>query len=139
MPNLVRDVMTADPATVSPRTTLLEAARLMREADIGEVPVVEGRRLVGILTDRDLVVRGIAPDLDVHEVPVSRVCSTDVVSVAPDDPLEQAVAQMRDRAVRRLPVVDDNAVVGVITIGDLAMAKEPGSLLAEISNAVPNV
>lgn len=134
----VRDVMTDAPVTVPPDAPLHEVARLMRDHDIGDVLVVDDTGLRGLLTDRDLVVRGLAEARDADTTSVAEVCTRNVTTVGPDDPIDQAVAAMRSQACRRLPVVAGHEVVGVVSLGDLAMHRDPSSALADISAADPN-
>jgi CBS domain-containing protein len=134
----VRDVMTAEPLRVSPRTTTTEAAKVMRAAGVGDVLVVEGTALRGIVTDRDLVVRVLAEGLDPATTPVERVCSEQLSTVSPDETVAGAAHLMGERSLRRLPVVDNGALVGIVSLGDLALEQDPGSGLADISAAPPN-
>ncbi|MEW1636508.1 CBS domain-containing protein [Streptomyces sp. NPDC093801] len=139
MARRVREVMTGNPVTVEKATSLAEAARVMRDADIGDVLVVDEGRLRGILTDRDLVVRAMADDRDPGETTVQAVCSTDPVTVRPDDGVDQAIALMRRKALRRLPVVTgEGELVGVLSLGDLVVEQDPGSALAAIAAAGPD-
>jgi CBS domain-containing protein len=133
----LKDVMTPNPVTCPPDATLADVARLMRDRDIGNVIVAEDGRLVGIVTDRDIVVRGLAEGLD-GTAPISEVVTTDVVALSPEDAVERAVQIMRQQAVRRVPVVDNGRPVGIVTIGDLAVDQDPESALADISEAAPN-
>ncbi|MFG2308665.1 CBS domain-containing protein [Streptomyces sp. NPDC048566] len=135
---MVRDVMTGPPRSVSPLTPVAEVARLMRDEGIGAVLVVEHGRLRGVVTDRDLVVRVMCGGGDIDRVTAAQACSDVLVTVSPDDDLDRAVALMRQRAVRRIPVVDDGLPVGIVTLGDIAVESEPGSVLSVISNAAPN-
>lgn len=138
MTRQVHEVMTGNPVAVEQSTSLAEAARVMRDADIGDVLVVDGGRLRGILTDRDLVVRALAEDRDPSVTTVRTVCSTDPVTVRPGDLVDEAVDVMRRRALRRLPVVtEDGELVGIVTLGDLEVERDPGSPLAAISAANP--
>ncbi|MFJ1968497.1 CBS domain-containing protein [Streptomyces sp. NPDC087903] len=134
----VKEVMTPGVAAVRPDASLVEAAQLMRTQDIGDVVVADGQRVVGVLTDRDITVRAVAEGIDPQTVSVRSVCTPDPVVVAPDDPVSAAVALMRAHAVRRLPVVEDGLPVGMVSLGDLAEADDPGSVLAEISRAAPD-
>jgi len=129
-------VMTKQPAVLESGSPLTHAARVMRDSDIGDV--IEGGGVCGIVTDRDIVVRGIASGKDPSTTRLDEICSKDVTTVSSDTPVEEAVRLMRDRAVRRLPVVDGDRPVGVITLGDLAMERDPSSALADISEAPPN-
>ncbi|MBO4255523.1 CBS domain-containing protein [Streptomyces griseorubiginosus] len=138
MADFVREVMTPGVVAVRPDASLVEAAQLMRAQDIGDVVVADGQRIVGVLTDRDITVRAVAEGVDPLTVSARSVCTPDPVMVAPDDPVETAVALMRTHAVRRLPVVENGLPVGVVTLGDLAEAEDPDSALAEISRAEPD-
>jgi CBS domain-containing protein len=121
MAQQVRDVMTTTPATVGIDEPIVAAARLMREYDIGDVLVCEGDEIRGIVTDRDIVVRAVADGIDLTSSPVEAVCSSEVVTVSPDTSLDDAARRMRERAVRRLPVVDGKRPVGIVSLGDLAV------------------
>lgn len=139
MAQKVRDVMTADPRTVSKGDTVAQAARVMKEADIGPVIVLDdGGSTLGIVTDRDIVVRAIAEGRDPNSTPVEQVASTDLTTVSPDDDAEMAAQMMREKAIRRVPVVEQGKPVGILAIGDLAVEKDPRSALADISAAPPN-
>jgi CBS domain-containing protein len=133
----IRDVMTSDPSTVEASATVEEAAKLMAEKDIGNVLVVENGEVQGIVTDRDIVVRVLAkgngPDASVREA-----CSTGLETLSPDDSVEDAIKKMEQADVRRLPVVEDDKPVGIVSIGDLAQDKDSDSALADISAASPN-
>jgi CBS domain-containing protein len=131
--------MTPDPFTVDSSTDLFAAAQAMRDNDIGDVVVTKpDGGLCGIVTDRDLVVRGIAEGLDSKSATLEDVCSHRLFTVGPDDPIATAVKAMEDNAIRRLPVVDNEKLVGIVTIGDLAVERDPESALGEISAAAPN-
>ncbi|MEU2897791.1 CBS domain-containing protein [Streptomyces sp. NPDC088106] len=134
----VRDIMTAAPVSVGPHTSVAEVARVMRDRDLGAVLVTDGDRLRGLVTDRDLVVRSVAQGVDTEETTVAGACSEDLVTVAPDDALDHAVRLMREHAVRRVPVVERGHAVGVVTLGDAAMERDPESALGDISVARPN-
>jgi CBS domain-containing protein len=136
--NTIAAVMTKEPVVLDSDSLLTDAARMMRDSDIGDVIVIEDGSVCGIVTDRDIVVRGIAADKDPATTRLGEVCSKDVTTVSSDTPVEEAVRLMRDRAIRRLPVVDDDRPVGVISLGDLAMERDPSSALADISEAPPN-
>ncbi|MFF5703264.1 CBS domain-containing protein [Streptomyces sp. NPDC012794] len=139
MTRSVHEVMTSNPVTVEKLTSLAEAARVMRDAGIGDVLVVDGGRLHGIVTDRDLVIRGMAENRDPAETTVQAICSTELLTVGPGDDVHQAVALMRRNALRRLPVqTEDGELVGVVTLGDLAVESDPGSALAAIAAAEPD-
>jgi CBS domain-containing protein len=134
----IRDVMTSNPRTVSPEDTIQNAARIMRDEDTGVVPVVENGRAVGIITDRDIVVRAVAEgQLD---RPVREIVSGDVVTARPDMSTKEAAQLMSEHQVRRLPVVENERLVGIVSIGDLAVKegsdKRVGDALQEISQGV---
>lgn len=134
----VGDLMMRRPATVGSNDTLVDAANLMRQADIGDVLVADAGQLRGILTDRDIVVRAVAHGQVPSETPVGEVCSGELTTVAPDDDVSRAVELMRSRALRRVPVVDDGAPVGIVALGDVAVERDEDSALAEVSAAAPN-
>ncbi len=135
----VRDVMTPDPMTVEPLTSVQTVARMMRDENIGAVLVTEGEQLRGLVSDRDLVIRAMAEGGDPGETTVVEACSKDLVTVGPDDDLGLAVTVMREHSVRRVPVVDqEHHAVGIVSIGDLAIERDPESALGDISAARPN-
>jgi CBS domain-containing protein len=138
MASFVRDVMTTDPRTLDGDASATEAARLMQQYDIGDVIVLDGGTLRGIVTDRDIVVRAVAQGKEPALVRLASICSDDVTSVTPDDSIDTAVALMRERALRRIPVVEEGRPVGIVTMGDLALVRDPESTLAEVSAAPPN-
>ncbi|WP_026415160.1 CBS domain-containing protein [Actinomadura oligospora] len=135
------DVMTVWPRSLPRDATLHEAARLMRDEDIGDVLVTVGGRLCGMVTDRDIVVRALAEDLDARITSLGEVCTADLVTVRPDDRTSTAVRLMRERAVRRLPVVDAaRRPVGIVSLGDLVGRDGLSApALEEIWRAPPNV
>ncbi len=137
MPERVRDVMTTDLVTVEPWTTLHQTAALMRDHNIGNVLVSGGDGGLGIVTDRDLVVRALASGAD-PDAEVGEYTSYELFAVQPDDAVAQVVALMAQRAVRRVPVIDGDEFVGIVSIGDLAEERDPESVLGEISEAPPN-
>ena len=135
----ISEMMTDRLVTVGPDDPVTAAAAAMREHDIGDVLVTEDRVVRGVITDRDVAVRVVAAGLDPASTAVRDVASQQVVSVRPDEPVASAVKKMREHAVRRLPVVDDDGrAVGVITIGDLASYDDPDSALSDVSTATPN-
>ncbi|GAA3252633.1 oxidoreductase [Streptomyces lavendulae subsp. lavendulae] len=138
MTRRVHEVMTGNPVTVDRLTSLAEAARVMRDAAIGDVLVVDGGRLRGIVTDRDIVVRALAEERDPADTTVGAICSTEPVTIGPDEHVDRAVDVMRRHALRRLPVVDgDGGLVGIVTLGDLEVERDPGSPLSFIAAAEP--
>ena len=135
----VCDVMSSRPKTLDADQTVAAAAQLMRGADIGDVLVVKSDdRLHGILTDRDIVVRVLAEGLDPNQTRVGDICSRVLTTVSPDDGVSHAVRVMREKAIRRLPVEAGGRVIGMLTIGDIAVERDVGSVLADISAAPPN-
>jgi CBS domain-containing protein len=133
----VSDVMTAAPVGVYYSQTIGETARIMRDTQVGAVLVVSDGALSGVVTDRDLVVRGLAEG-EGPDSPVGPLCSGDLVGVAADADLEEAEELMREHAVRRLPVITDGQVVGIVSMGDLAVSADANSPLAAVSRAQPN-
>lgn len=134
----IREVMSSDPVHVPETMNIIQVAEIMRDRDIGDVIVTNGSSVVGIVTDRDLVVRGLASGDGVEALTVGGIASREVQSVSPEDPVGEAVRLMSDQAIRRLPVVDNGSLVGVVSIGDLAIERDPESALADISQAPPN-
>jgi len=125
----VAEVMTSDVQTVRPDATLQEAAGFMLRADAGSIPVCDGKRLVGMLTDRDIAVRAVAegmgPDTQVNQT----MTTTDLLYCFEDDDIEEVATQMSDRQVRRMPVVsrDDKSLVGIVSLGDLSRSDDHDS------------
>jgi signal-transduction protein with cAMP-binding, CBS, and nucleotidyltransferase domain len=137
MERKVRDVMTPQPIGVFYEQSIAEAAIAMRDAGVGVVLVVREHSLIGVVTDRDLVIRGVAAGMEPTD-PVGPLCSRGLVTVDADTSTEEAVSLVRQKAVRRLPVVADGEVVGIVSLGDLAMALDEKSALAQVSEAAPN-
>jgi CBS domain-containing protein len=136
-----KDVMTKDPACCVASNTVLQCAEMMKTHDVGSMPIVESegsRRLVGILTDRDIVVKVVAEGLAPDATPIGDVMSREPVVVRPDEELDQTMERMKDRQVRRVPVVDEqNRLVGIIAQADVATHgqdnKKTGEMVREIS------
>ena len=117
----IQDVMTRGVEVVDPNATLMQVAEKMRRFNVGPLPVCDGDRLVGVVTDRDLVVRGIAMGHDPHTSKVSAVMTEDVELIHLEASLEEAADLMKERQLRRLLVVDDHKnLVGILSLGDLA-------------------
>jgi CBS domain-containing protein len=133
----VRDVMSADPRAVDAEKPVAEAAKMMKNEDVGLTPVVEGDRLVGTLTDRDIAVRVVAEGRDPGSTPVGEVASTNVVTVTPQQDLDDALSLMAQHQIRRLPVVEeDGRLVGVVAQADVAKSadhSETGEMVKRIS------
>jgi CBS domain-containing protein len=134
----LRDIMTQKPLTLQTSDTITAAARTMRDGNIGDVVVLEDGQICGILTDRDIVIRALAEGMDPSRTTVGQVCSRELTTLSPDDSIAQAVSIMRDKAIRRLPVVEDGRPIGIVSLGDLAVEREPDSALGGISAAPPN-
>lgn len=136
MADSVRNTMTENPRTVSPDLPVAEAARLMRSEDVGSLPVLENERVVGVVTDRDMVTRLVAEGKDAETTSVGGILSGDPVTVTPDQDLDEALRLMRRHQVRRLPVVEDGRLVGVLAQPDVARVaseEETGDVVQEIS------
>lgn len=116
----IKDIMTDKVAYVNPQTPLVEVAQLMQKHDVGAVPVCEGQKVMGVVTDRDIVVRNVAHGKDPHSTPVRDVMTTDVRSISPEMSLNQAAEIMADQQIRRLPVIENDHLVGMVSLGDLA-------------------
>jgi CBS domain-containing protein len=140
MDKTVREVMTPEPTTLAASSKVSDAAAAMADRDIGVLVITKGdTRVVGILTDRDIVVRGIAARRDPWTTQVAEILSDeDVVTAAPDMPVHEVVGIMRSKAVRRLPVVENGRLVGIVSLGDLAVEVDPQSALADVSAAPAN-
>ena len=133
----VRDAMTASLTTVDAHESAVEAARLMAASNVGSLPVIEGEALVGIVTDRDLVLNVLAKDVDPHKVTVASICSENPVVVGPEDSLDSALQHMAREQVRRLPVVEERRLIGILAQADVSRTVEPaatGRMVEEISS-----
>jgi CBS domain-containing protein len=132
----VKDVMTSGPTSITSDASVVEAARRMLSEDVGSLPVVEADNLVGMITDRDIVLQVVAKDLDPHKVSISDVASERPVTAEPDEPLDAALQRMAKEQVRRLPVVTNGRLVGILAQADIARTARPestGRLVEEIS------
>jgi CBS domain-containing protein len=139
MAQRIRDVMTANPTTLSEEASVADAARRMRDEDIGDVLVVrEEGKLTAIVTDRDIAIRVVAEDRPPTETLLRDMASKELATVSPDDSIADAVRIMREQALRRIPVVDGGRPVGIVSIGDLAVERDTDSALADISASEPN-
>lgn len=133
---VVREAMTPSPGCISSDAAAVDAARMMQTLNVGSLPVVEDMRLVGMVTDRDLVLHVIAKDLDPHKVPVSDICSENPVTATPEEPLDAALKRMAAEQVRRLPVVTEGRLVGILAQADVARVAQPestGEMVEQIS------
>jgi CBS domain-containing protein len=138
MAQQVKELMTERPVTLGTDASLADAAKLMRDRGIGDVIVVDGESAAGIVTDRDIVIRGIAEGADPNTTRLGQVVSGELTSVAPDDPVERAIAVMREKAIRRVPVLEGGKPIGVLSLGDLAIERDERSVLADISEEPPD-
>lgn len=135
----IREVMTAKPLVIETSSTVADAAKAMKGAEVGPVPVVSSDgTLCGIVTDRDIVLRVVAEGLDPSATQVGTIASQRVFTLSPDDSVDAAVKLMREQAIRRLPIVEKEKLVGIVALGDLAQQQDPKSVLADISAAPPN-
>ncbi len=134
----VQDLMTSNPKTIESGSSVVEAARIMRDEDVGIVPIVDGGRLVGTITDRDIAVKVVADGKDVQSTTVGPVASRDLVTVDPQQDLDEALRLMAQHQVRRLPVVEeDGRLVGILAQADVAREATPeqtGRVVEEISD-----
>jgi CBS domain-containing protein len=138
MAQSIRSVMTTNPITLPKTSSVAEAARAMCAANIGDIIVLDGERTCGILTDRDIVVRAVAEERDLATTKVGDICSQELTTLSPTDNIEDAVLLMREKAIRRLPVIEGSKPVGIVSIGDLAISQDPRSALGHISAAPAN-
>ena len=136
MAKSVRDAMTGDPRSIGATASVVEAARLMREQDIGSLPITDDEKLIGMITDRDITMRVVAETADPQTTSVGDVCSRDLVSIEPDEDLDEALQLMARHQVRRLPVVESGRLVGIVAQADIALReneKKTGELVEAIS------
>jgi CBS domain-containing protein len=132
----IKEVMTSNVRACEPRSSVYDAAKLMAKEDVGPIPVVEDGRLVGLVTDRDIVLRVIAEGRDPKSTTVGEIASRDLVTVSPDEDLDDALKLLAERQVRRLPVVDGDRLVGIVAQADIARLgkdKKTGEVVEEIS------
>jgi len=135
----IKEIMTTNVRTVSANDSISEAANIMKQLDVGSVPVIDNNLLVGIITDRDLVLRGLAEGKNSEER-VSSIMTKDITTVAPDTDVHKAADIMASKQIRRLPIVENNHLVGIVSIGDMAVEdifeNEAGEALHTISMGV---
>ncbi|MFY1672862.1 CBS domain-containing protein [Plantactinospora sp. WMMB334] len=134
----VGEFMTTRLVTMDGGDTLTAAAQEMRDSAIGDVIVTNGDDVIGIVTDRDITVRGVAEELDPSSATLNQILTQDVITVTQYDDAVAAADLMRTYGVRRLPVVEDGRLIGLVSLGDLAVEREPQSVLADISADEPN-
>jgi CBS domain-containing protein len=138
MADTIRDLMAESPAKVEPSDSVEDAAKKMRENDVGALLVVEDEELKGIVTDRDIVIKAVAEGDKPGKAKVEDVCTAETTTIEADASIDDAIKAMRENDVRRLPVVDDGKPVGIVSLGDLAIERDESSALADISAAAPN-
>ncbi len=138
MAQSVQDIMTADVVTVEANSTVREAAQKMRAHGVGDVLVIRKGTVCGIVTDRDIAIRAVAEGKDTAKTNVGDICSAELVALSPDDSVEDATRIVREQAVRRVPVLDEGRPVGILSLGDLALERDPASALADVSAAAPS-
>jgi CBS domain-containing protein len=132
----IRDVMTSEVRACEPGATVVDAAKVMAKEDVGPVPVVEDGRLTGIITDRDIVVRVVAEGRDPGSTTLGEIASTDLVTISPDDDLDTALKLLAENQVRRVPVVEGDRLVGIVSQADVARLgsdAKTGEVVEEIS------
>jgi CBS domain-containing protein len=139
MAKSVRDLMTPNPTTVQPSTPIIEAARIMKEEDVGSLPIVDSERLAGMITDRDIVLRGVAEAMDAQTATVGEIASKELVTIDPQQTLDEAASLMAQYQVRRLPVCEeDGRLVGIVAQADIARAgvdTKTGEVVEQISRS----
>ena len=137
MAKRIREIMTSNPTTIEADESITRAARMMRDEDVGIAPIVEADRLVGTVTDRDIAIRVVAEGKDPETTPVREIASKDLVTVDPEQDLDEALRLMAQHQVRRLPVVEeDGRLVGIVAQADVALeadAAQTGEVVEEIS------
>ncbi len=138
MAKSVRDIMTANPISMPASASIVEAAQRMRDNSIGSVLLEKDGKFCGLVTDRDIVVRGVAEGKDPQSINLESICSTEMVTLSPNQSEEDAVQLMRSKAIRRLPVLENGTAIGIVALGDLAVDGDPDSVLAEVSAARAN-
>ena len=138
MAQQMRELMIPNPVVLPGTASVHEAARAMRDAESGEVIVIEHHRVGGMVTDRDMVVRTLAEERDPATTTLADICRHPLLVVRPTDSVEKAVRRMGTQALRRVPVVEGGQPVGMVSLGDLAAERDPGSALGDISAAPPH-
>jgi CBS domain-containing protein len=140
MTQSIREVMTKDPVCLSETTSATQAAKAMRDSDIGDVIVVRDGddQIQGIVTDRDIAIRVVADGADPDNVTLDQIYSRNIDTLTPDNSVEDAIKMMREKDIRRIPIVDDGRPVGIVSLGDLAVARDTDSVLADISASEPD-
>lgn len=139
MGQMIRDVMTCNPVKLSLDATVKDAATAMRDHNIGSVLVTgDDGALFGILTDRDIAVRSVAEGRDPTSTTLREICSHALTHLTPEDEVDNAIRLMAKKGIRRIPIIEGDKAIGVISLGDLAVARDPDSVLGSISAKSPN-
>ena len=138
MAQSIREIMTADPRTVESGATVADAAREMRDGDVGSVVVVDNGAVAGIVTDRDIAVRVVAQGLDPDATRVNEVATMRPVTLTVDQSVDDAIRLVREQNVRRIIVLHDGRAAGIVSLGDLAIERDTDSALADFASEPPN-
>ena len=136
MSQSIREIMSGNVATVTTQDSVIKAAQIMSQYNIGSLPVVDNGNVVGILTDRDIVLRTVSNGGDLSNIQVQQVMTTNVVTATPDMDIQQAAQLMASKQIRRLPVIDNEQLIGMVALGDLAIEKEH---IDEAGDALSNI
>jgi len=138
MAQTVRDVMTKDPVSMSSDASVMDAAKAMSDMRIGAVVVMEKDKPCGIVTDRDITVRAVATGSDPAKTKLADICSHDIAAVRPDQTVDDAVQMMKSHDVKRVLVMDDSKIEGIVSLGDLSRLGKDQDVQEDISRAEPN-
>jgi CBS domain-containing protein len=138
MAQKVRDLMRTEVIKLPSTAKVMEAARHMRDSHVGAIVLEQNGSLAGVVTDRDVAIRAVAEGRDPTTTPLSDVASRELVTLSPEDEVDRALDVMRERGVRRVPVLEQGKVVGILSLGDLAIHRDRSSVLGHISAAAPN-
>jgi len=137
MGKTIRDVMTSNPCTIDADKDIVYAAKMLKDEDVGVAPIVEGDQLIGVLTDRDIAIKVVAEGKDPQTTKAREIASKDIVTIDPQQSLDEALRLMAQHQVRRLPVVEeDGKVVGIVAQADIALESDDaktGELVEQIS------
>ncbi|MGG1679305.1 CBS domain-containing protein [Neobacillus sp. NRS-1170] len=137
---IVRDIMSSDVKVCAPHAPVTEAAKIMRDVNCGSVPVCEGKKVVGMITDRDIVITCVAEEKDCKTVHCHDCMTSDVITCSPDLDIHECARMMSEHQIRRIPVVENGEMVGICSIGDLATVNihvnEAGEALSHISEQI---
>lgn len=134
---IVREVMTASVDSATPNTTVVELAKMMKNNDIGSIPICEEQKVIGIITDRDIVLKAVAEGKNIENIKAIEVMNSKLITVTADQDVHEAADLMSKYQIRRLPVVEQGKLIGIVALGDLAIEKihinEAGDALSDIS------